>query len=79
MQTISFKYKGCFVFWSVLRSLLVGGWGCTALVDLESSVPCTSRDGVELEILLERLSLARCEVESLLLVMDRQKVEGRHE
>ena len=48
-------------------------------MDLERSVPSTARDGVEFQVLLERLSLARCEVESLLLVMDRQKVEGRHE
>ena len=63
---------------SVVYSLLVGcGLGPT-FVDCDGSVPSTTCNWVKLQVLLERLPLTRCVVESLLLVVDRQKVEGRH-
>ena len=48
-------------------------------MDGDGSVPGATRDGIELEVLLESLSLSRCEVESLLFMVDRQEVEGWHE
>ena len=46
-------------------------------MDGQGSVPGTTRDRVKLKVLLERLPLTRAKVKSLLLVMDRQEVEGR--
>ena len=50
----------------------------STFVDWDGSVPRTTCDRVELEILLEGLSLAWAEIESLLFVMEREEVEGRY-
>ena len=58
---------------------LFGGAFARSVVDRDGAVPCAASDGVEFEVLLEGLTLTRCEVKALLLVVNRQVVEGRHE
>jgi len=58
----------------VCLSLLILGVECG-----NGSVPCASRDRVELEVLLERATLGRGVREPLFLQVDTHVVEHRHQ
>ena len=59
----------------ISRSLLV--W--LSFIDGKGSIPCTTCNWIKFKVLLECLSLTRGEIESLLFIVDRQKVEGWHQ
>lgn len=69
-----FKYQS-----AAMKCSLFGGGVARSVVDCNCTVPCATSDWVELEVLLEGLTLTRCEVEALLLVVNCQEVEGRHQ
>ena len=52
---------------------------CRTIVDCNRSVPSTSRNWIELKVLLEGLAFARRQVESLLFMVDGKIIEGRNQ
>ena len=69
-----FKYES-----AAIKCSLFGGGVARSVVDRDCTVPCAASDWVELEVLLEGLTLTRCEVKALFLVVNCQEVEGRHQ
>ena len=62
-----------------MKCSLFGGGVARSVVDCDCTVPCAASNWVELKVLLEGLTLTRCKVEALLLVVNCQEVEGRHQ